>query len=126
MTRQECYKSLKLFKQNKSPGCDGLPAEFYLTFWPQVGPKLVDSLKFCFTKGRLSLSQRRGVITLLEKRGKDPNKIKNWRPVTLLNTDYKILTKTLSKRFENFIPELIHPDQSGFVKFRRYHNAAGF
>ena len=118
LTRQECYETLKLFKQNKSPGCDGLPTEFYLTFWLQVGPKLVDSLNFSLTKGRLSLSQRRGVITLLEKRGKDPNKIKNWRPVTLLNTDYKILTKTLSRRLENFIPELIHTDQSGFVKGR--------
>ena len=44
--------------------------------------------------------------------------MKNWRPVTLLNTDYKILTKTLARRLEKFIPDIIHPDQSGFVKGR--------
>ena len=118
LTLQECYNSLKLFKQNKSPGCDGLPAEFYLAFWPEIGYKLVTSLNYCLDKNMLSLSQRRGVITLLEKKGKDPQQIKNWRPVTLLNTDYKILTKSLSRRIEKFIPEVIHTDQSGFVRDR--------
>ena len=118
LTLPECYNSLKMFKQNKSPGCDGLPAEFYLAFWPEIGNKLVKCLNYCLDKNSLSLSQRRGVITLLEKKGKDPHKIKNWRPVTLLNTDYKILTKSLSRRIEKYIPDVIHPDQSGFVKNR--------
>ena len=76
MTLKECYESLKTFKPNKSPGCDGLPAECYLVFWKEMGSKLVDCLNYCLDKNYLSLSQRRGVITLLEKKGKDPLKIK--------------------------------------------------
>ena len=70
MTEEECLKALKSFKANKSPGCDGLPAEFYLTFWNRIGEKLVKTLNYCCKKGSLSISQRRGVITLLEKREK--------------------------------------------------------
>ena len=76
VTLKECYESLSSFKPNKSPGCDGLPAEFYLTFWQEIGTKLVECLNYCLEKNILSLSQRRGVITLLEKKGKDPLKIK--------------------------------------------------
>ena len=118
LTIEECYNALKTFKSNKSPGCDGIPAEFYLEMWPELGVKLVESLNCSLTNGTLSVSQRRGVITLLEKKGKDQRKIKNWRPVALLNTDYKILTKCLARRLEKYIPDLIHPDQSGFVKGR--------
>ena len=79
---------------------------------------MVKTLNYSSKKGSLSSSQRRGVITLLEKKGKDPAKIKNWRPVALLNTDFKIFTKTLARRLEKFIPFVIHSDQSGFVKGR--------
>ena len=118
ITLQECWLALKCFKQNKSPGCDGLTSEFYQKFWKEIGPKLVETLNSSKQKGHLSQSQRRGVITLLEKRGKDSSKIKNWRPVSLLNVDYKILTKTLAKRIEKTLPNVINNDQSGFLKGR--------
>ena len=63
-------------------------------------------------------NNKRGVITLLEKRGKNPDFIKNWRPVSLTNVDYKILTKTLALRTKEIIPNIIHANQSGFVKGR--------
>ena len=55
---------------------------------------------------------------MLEKRGKNPDFIKNWRPVSLINVDYKILTKTLALRTKEIIPNIIHANQSGFVKGR--------
>ena len=55
---------------------------------------------------------------VVRKKGKDLTMIKNWHPVSLLNTDYKILTKTLSRRLEKHIPSVIHSDQSGFVAGR--------
>ena len=70
MTEEECLKALKIFKTKNSPGCDGIPAKFYLTFWNQIGEKLVKTLNNCCKKGTLSVSQRRGVITLLEKKEK--------------------------------------------------------
>ena len=115
---EECLTALKSFKANKSPGCDGLPAEFYLAFWNQIGGKLVETSNYCCKKSSLSSSQRRGVIALLEKKGKNQSKIKNWRPVALLNIDYKIFTKALAKRLEEHIPTIINSDQSGFVKGR--------
>ena len=118
LTIDECLNTLKNFKKNKTPGCDGLPAEFYLTFWPEIGNKLVSSINYSLQLGELSTSQKRGVITLQEKKGKDPKLVKNWRPVTLLNTDYKILTKTLSRRIEKALPDIIHQDQFGFIKGR--------
>ena len=58
---------------------------------------------------------RTGVITLLEKKGKDRLDIANWRPITLLGIDYKLLTKTLGERLKLVLPGLIHQDQNGFV-----------
>jgi hypothetical protein len=65
--------------------------------------------------GILPESLRTGVITLLEKKGKDRLNIANWRPITLLNIDYKLLTKTLGQRLKTVFPGLIHKDQNGFV-----------
>ena len=118
LTLDECYSSLKYFKNNKSPGCDGLTIEFYKTFWYCIGHKLVESLNFAKNKGVLSISQRRAVISLLHKKGKPEKHIKNWRPISLLNNDYKIMTKTLAKRLEKVVSTIVHSNQSGFVKGR--------
>ena len=68
--------------------------------------------------GELSISQRRGVITLIPKDESDLVDLQNWRPITLLNTDYKIASKALARRIETILPKLIHPDQTGFIKGR--------
>ena len=72
-------------------------------------------------QGMLSVSQRKGVILLLHKKNKDPESVKNWRPFSLVNVNYKIMTKSLSKRMEKVIERTIRPNQSGFIKerFRR-------
>ncbi len=62
-------------------------------------------------EGRLPLSCRRAVLTLLPKKG-DLTDIKNWRPVSLLCTDYKLLSKTLANRLTEVMEQVIHPDQS--------------
>ena len=51
-----------------------------------------------FEKGQLHLSARQGIINLIPKKGRDPIYLKNWRPITLLNPDFKILVKDLAKR----------------------------
>ena len=97
VTIDECWEALKEMKPYKSPGSDGITTEFFKTFWDNIGPKLVETLNYCKSEENLSVSQRRGVITLLEKKGKDNSKIKNWRPVLLLNIDYTIFTTTFRK-----------------------------
>ena len=67
--------------------------------------------------GKLSILQRRGVITLIPKADSDLLDLQNWRPITLLNTDYKIASKALARRIETILPKL-EPDQTGFMKDR--------
>ena len=71
LTKAECFKALQTFKNAKSPGNDGLTAEFYQAFWPTLGHLLVDSLNNSFEKGELTNSQKQGIIKLIEKKNKD-------------------------------------------------------
>ena len=66
----------------------------------------------------MSVSQRRGVITLIPKDDANLVELSNWRPITLLNVDYKIASKAIASRIKNVLPALIHSDQSGFMKER--------
>ena len=72
LTKEECYVSLKCFSKGKSPSTDGLTAELYLSFWELLGQELVDSFNYAFEKGDMSISQKRGIITLIPK--KDNNR----------------------------------------------------
>ena len=80
LTLKECSDALKYFKTNKSPGCDGLLIEFYRQFLDVIGHKLVETLNYAKDKEELSVSQKRGVITLLHKRGKDEELVKKLAP----------------------------------------------
>lgn len=118
LTLDEIQSALKSFQKNKSPGEDGFSKEFYEAFFDILGNHLLDSYNEAFIKGQLSVSQRRGVITLIPKEDSCLIELANWRPITLLNVDYNILTKTIAKRIESVLPSIIHSDQSGFVKGR--------
>ena len=110
-------------KLNKSPGLDGLPVEFYITFWPEICDMLLESYNYSMENGLMSNSQRNGVITLIPKKEKDIFYLKNYRPISLLTVDYKIFAKTLANRLKKCLEHLIHHDQSGFLKGRNIgHN----
>ena len=66
----------------------------------------------------LSVSQRSGLITLIPKKDKDPLYVKNYRPISLLNVDYKLLAKVMSTRLKLCMSSLIHTDQQGFMNGR--------
>ena len=95
-TSTECLKALKSMENNKSPGSDGFSCELYKFFRKDTSQLIIDSFNFAFAHGELSIDQRRGLISLLPKKDKDRLLLKNWRPVTLPNTDYKILAKALA------------------------------
>ena len=111
---------------NKTPGTDGLPAEFYKLFWKDISTLLVSALNYAFKSCCLSITQRRVVIKLIPKKKKKliPKKdaelyyIKIWRPITLLNMDYKIAAKALANRIKSVLPSIINNDQTGFMKNR--------
>ena len=110
--------TIKSSENNKSPEDDGFTKEFYETFFDLVGKHLLNSYNEAFHNGQLSISQRRGVITLIPKEDSSLLDLSNWRPITLLNVDYKILAKVIAKRIESSLPKLINSDQTGFIKGR--------
>ncbi len=118
ISEKECVIALKEMKNGKSPGTDGFIVDFYKFFWINIKTFVIDSLNFAFYKGELSVNQKQGIITLIPKKGKVKTLLKNWRPITLLNTDYKILTKCLAIRIRQVLPSIIDCDQSGFMKDR--------
>ena len=83
----ECKQILKSFSNGKSPGEDGLTVEFYQKFFDIIGEDLVDCLNASHETGQLSISQRRGMITLIPKEEESLVTLKKWRPVTLLSVD---------------------------------------
>ena len=119
---QELHDSLLTMRKDAVPGDDGLTVKFYIKYWDLVKDLFFDSLQFAFENEKLSISQRRGLIKLIPKKDKDPLLVPSWRPITLLNVDYKMLTKLFSCRLAVFLPDLIHPDQKGFIKGRNIHD----
>ena len=118
LTVAECFKSLQLTENNKSPGDDGLTAEFYKAFWNIAGNLMIESLNYSYDHGELSNSQKRAIITLIEKKDKDKRDIANWRPISLINVDVKIGSKAIAKRLEDVLPRVVHHNQCAYVKDR--------
>ena len=72
----------------------------------------------------MSNSQRQGVITLIEKTGKERTRLENWRPISLTNADTKIASKVIATRITKILPEIIHSNQTGYVSGRYIGEAA--
>ena len=118
LTEKECLTSLKQMADGKTPGTDGLPAEFYKIFWDDISGALLAALNFAYENGQLAMTQRRGIIKLIPKKEADLKILKNWRPLSLLNCDYKIAAKSIANRIQSTLPKLINNDQTGFIKGR--------
>ena len=117
LSENECYKAILSMPNNKAPGCDGLSPEFYKCFWPDIKTLLIDSLNEGYYRGELSESQKQSILTLIFKKG-DRKILDNWRPISLLNTDYKIIARVLSQRLQKVIHKIISLDQTGYIKGR--------
>ena len=105
-------------KNNKTPGTDGLPCEFYKMFWNDIKMYLLRSYNEAFQTLKLSRSQTEGIITCLRKGKKPRQYLQNWRPITLLNVDYKVLSTVIANRMKKVLPEIISDSQKGFLKDR--------
>ena len=118
ITAEECKTSLESFQNNKSPGNDGIPIEFYKRCWNLICNPFMDCVIASFEKEEMSNSQRQAVITLIEKKGKDRTLLENWRPISLVNTDAKIISKVIANRIKRVLPSIIHHNQTGYIKDR--------
>lgn len=117
ITLHECHNAVKKLKKNKSPGIDGLPSEFYLKFWDDISHLIVNSFNESFENGELSNTQKMSVISLIFKKD-NRALLKNYRPISLSNYDYKILAFILAERLQSVISKIISEDQSGYIRKR--------
>ena len=113
----ECFKAMSRMKLGKTPGDDGLPVEFYRTLWEIIKDPLIKSYRHSYSTGHLSTSQSRAIITLIHKKG-SKKKLKNYRPISLTNVDYKIIAFVLSGRLQSVIAKLIGSQQTAYIKGR--------
>ena len=114
----ECRNALKDMEPDKSPGTDGLSSEFFQMFWNDVSKPLLEALNYRFEIGKQCISQKRGIIKLIPKKSEELYYVKNWRPLTLLNCDYKIASKGIANCLKIHLHKLINNDQTGFLKGR--------
>jgi hypothetical protein len=105
-TTSECSAALKSMSCSKTPGSNGLPKEFYITFWDMLRENFVEMANNCIADGIMPESLRRAMISLLYKKD-DPELLKNWRPISLLNMDYKIITKVLVNRMKPLMSTVV-------------------
>ena len=120
VSEREVLLALSSMKNGSAPGLDGLPAEVFKVFWIDLKDLFISNIKYSFEKNTLTDSQTHGVIKLLYK-GNNSNKedLNNWRPLSLLNADYKITAKIFARRLCTVLDEIIEPGQYGFIKGRQ-------
>ena len=114
---EDLTMALKGMSNNKSPGPDGILVEFYKLYWNVLCKDIFDVITESMRTESLPYTQYLAIIVLLYKKGQREN-IKNWRPISLLNTDVKLLSKVLAERLKKALPEIIHTDQSGCIPGR--------
>ena len=114
----DIIKALQAMQPNKSPGSDGLSRSFYLKFFHLLGDTLCSVINLAYENGELSRSQKLSYITLICKDDTRADEMKCYRPISLLNIDYKIFSKVIANRLGNILPSIIWIDQTSAVKGR--------
>lgn len=119
ITDIEVKAAISRLKPQKSPGPDGFTAEWYKSFREQLIPKLCQVCNGAFKEGEIPPSWKQAIISVIPKEGKDSLDCRQFRPISVLNLDYKIYMSILARRVERFLPSLINLDQTGFIHGRQ-------
>ena len=114
----EVRAALVAIGKNVWPGKDGLSPDFFLEYWDDIADVFTASLQEVFKLGRMPAEWNEGMIYLIPKLEGVVDDIKKWRPITLLNTVYKVYAKLLATRLQPFLPHIVHKTQTGFIQER--------
>ena len=118
ISEEEFRKQVFNSASNKSPGPDGFTNEFYKAFWFKIKILLLNLVNHFFKEKSISQNHLMGIITCIPKGDKLRNNLKNWRPITLLNSIYKFYSGIWANRIKKHLPKLIGKNQTGFVQNR--------
>ena len=118
LTIDELSLALKSMPNNKTPGNDGLSADFMKVFWGRLKQNFFEAVIYAQKCGLLHITARQGVITLIPKGNRNRTQLANWRPIILLNVCYKILAKAMANRLKQTLTSFISIDQTGFLSGR--------
>jgi len=113
----EIKSAIDDLNDGKSPGLDGIPIEFYKAYWKELKEILLELFCFILHSNTMSTSQKTSAVTLIHK-GKKREKLENWRPISLLCVDYKILAKLITNRLKPVLGRLINPYQTAGLQGR--------
>ena len=94
-----------------APGSTGFTMSSTIFFWVDLKLFITNAINYSYVNGKLSVTQRLGILTLIPKGDKDKYHLKNWRPLTSLNSLYKLLSGCIAERIKPNLDCLIHPDQ---------------
>ena len=119
ITMRDLEEAIKGMNNDKTPGSDGIPIDFYKVFWGKLKEVYYSMVNESYQDMNLHSTARQGILNLIPKADKDTRYIKNLRPITLLNTDYKIIEKAVANKMLPALEHIIHTDQRGFMKNRR-------
>lgn len=108
----EVMKSLKL---GSAPGLDGFSSSYFKKFGNTLAPSLTRLFNSLQEGNPIESDLNRAFISVILKSGKDGSDVNNYRPISLINNDIKIMTKILANRMSDFIAKYIHKDQAGFI-----------
>lgn len=115
---QEIERAITNLKPDRSPGPDNLTAEFYKNCRNLIIPDLKELLDYCLQSDKIPDSWKEARQTLLLKTDKNKADPVSYHPISLLNTDYKILTSILAGRLNKLLGIYVMEDQTGFIKGR--------
>uniref|UniRef100_H9GUV3 Reverse transcriptase domain-containing protein n=1 Tax=Anolis carolinensis TaxID=28377 RepID=H9GUV3_ANOCA len=119
ITEEEIKKAINNLKPNKAPGPDGFTASFYKVMKDELAPFLKTLMNQVLEQRVIPESWKEGDIITIHKEDTDKTEVKNYRPISLLNLDYKIFTNILANRFKDFLSTWIGPEQKGFLLGRQ-------
>ena len=111
ITTKETTTAVEKMQNNKTPGPDGIPKEFYERFWDILKDHMTELFNENYENTTMTESQKQAVLRLLYKK-EERELLKNWRPISLLNVDYKIVATVMANRLRKVLPEIIHEDQT--------------